>query len=151
MVVLRLGGVYADIDTECRVPLDSIVRSRDTLIVGWENEFIDAQHAVEAWYVRTRQVLQWVFAGAPTHPALREVCDRIAASVKGKTSFSSDPNLDILERTGPGVFTDVVMKHANLHPPSDVSLFLCFLHTTNKSSDCFDYLLSAVKMSVYLN
>lgn len=49
MVVLRLGGVYADIDTECKRPLDSIIRSRDTLIVGWENEFPDAQKALDAW------------------------------------------------------------------------------------------------------
>ncbi len=49
MVVLRFGGVYADIDTECKQPLDTIIRSRDTLIVGWENEFPDAQKAVDAW------------------------------------------------------------------------------------------------------
>ena len=49
MVVLRAGGVYADIDTECKQPLDTIVRSRDTLIVGWESEFPDAQKALDAW------------------------------------------------------------------------------------------------------
>jgi mannosyltransferase OCH1-like enzyme len=123
MVVLRLGGVYADIDTECRQPMDSLIRSKDTLIVGWENEFPDPQAAVESWYVRTRQVLQWVFAGAAGHPALREVCDRIAGSVR--TTFSSDPNLDILEKTGPGVFTDVVLRHAARHPPSNVSFSAC--------------------------
>lgn len=120
MVVLRHGGVYADIDTECREPLDSIIRSKDTLIVGWENEFPSPQKAVESWYARTRQVLQWVFAGAPGHPALRETCDRIAASVR--TTFSSDANMDVLEKTGPGVFTDVVLKHSDLHPPSNVRL-----------------------------
>ncbi len=49
MIILRVGGVYADIDAECKQPLDTIIRSRDTLIVGWENEFPDAQKAVDAW------------------------------------------------------------------------------------------------------
>jgi mannosyltransferase OCH1-like enzyme len=49
MLILRVGGVYADIDTECKQPLDTIIRSRDTLIVGWENEFPDPQKAVDAW------------------------------------------------------------------------------------------------------
>lgn len=49
MVVLKMGGVYADIDTECKQPLDAIIRSKDTLIVGWENEFADAEKAAAAW------------------------------------------------------------------------------------------------------
>lgn len=49
MVVLRHGGAYADIDTECRRPLDEVLRSRDTLVAGWENEFVSDQAAVTAW------------------------------------------------------------------------------------------------------
>ncbi|GAB4818501.1 hypothetical protein N2152v2_005547 [Parachlorella kessleri] len=116
MVVLRAGGVYADIDTECKQPLDTIIRSRDTLIVGWESEFPDAQKALDAWHVRTRQLLQWAFAAAPEHPALKELCDRIAGSQH--RAFSPDTHLDTLERTGPGLFTDTVLKHADLHAPN---------------------------------
>ena len=39
LVVLHTGGVYADIDTECRRPLDEFLRTTDTLVVGWEGEF----------------------------------------------------------------------------------------------------------------
>ena len=39
MVILKYGGVYSDIDTECRRPLSSIIKARDTMVVGWENEF----------------------------------------------------------------------------------------------------------------
>ncbi|KAL6771149.1 hypothetical protein ACKKBF_B34135 [Auxenochlorella protothecoides x Auxenochlorella symbiontica] len=110
MVVLRLGGVYADIDTEARQPLDGLLASSDTLVVGWESDFPDAQATVDAWYVRPRQVLQWVFAAAPGHPALRAACDRIAAGVATRHSLS--PAIDTLERTGPGLFTDVVLEAA---------------------------------------
>lgn len=70
-------------------------------------------------HVRTRQLLQSVFAAAPGHPALKEVCDRIASS--RRNTFSLDTHIDTLERTGPGVFTDVVLKHADLHAPHKAS------------------------------
>jgi mannosyltransferase OCH1-like enzyme len=48
MVVLRHGGVYADLDSECRRPLDSLLHSGDTLVAGWDTEFPDAQAALDA-------------------------------------------------------------------------------------------------------
>ena len=39
MVVLKYGGVYADVDTECRQPLDPLVQEEDSLIVGLEQDF----------------------------------------------------------------------------------------------------------------
>ena len=64
------------------------------------------------------QVLQWVFAAAPGHPALRDMCDHIARS--GGAKFSASTNVYTLERTGPGAWTDVVLRHARAHPPSKV-------------------------------
>jgi hypothetical protein len=60
MVVLRMGGVYADIDTECRKPLNNLILPRDTLVVGWENEFSTAEEASSRKYVRKRQVSPFV-------------------------------------------------------------------------------------------
>lgn len=56
MVLLRHGGVYADIDTECRIPVDDIVSDHDTLVVGWENEWATPAIAFNHHYVRLRQV-----------------------------------------------------------------------------------------------
>ena len=108
LVVLHTGGVYADIDTECRRPLDEFLRTTDTLVVGWEGEFATDEMAYSRHFVRRRQVLNWVFAGAPGHPALREICDHVARSVH--RVFTNNTNRDTLERTGPGAFTDVVMR-----------------------------------------
>ena len=66
------------------------------------------------------QLLQWVFAAAPGHPALRDICDYIAKHATSK--FLVEGNLDTLERTGPGIWTDLVLKHALQNPPSKVSL-----------------------------
>ncbi len=65
------------------------------------------------------QVLQWTFAAAPGHPALRAMCDRIAHSKDQR--FSGNRNFDTLERTGPGPFTDVILDYAQLHPLSKVA------------------------------
>lgn len=56
MVVLRMGGVYADVDTECKSPLNDLILPHDTLIVSWENEFSTAEEARHRSYVRKRQV-----------------------------------------------------------------------------------------------
>jgi hypothetical protein len=74
------------------------------------------------------QVLQWVFAGAPGHPALREICDHIATHAT--TVFSNNTNRDTLERTGPGVWTDVILRHALQHPPAKVGKLETFLICT---------------------
>ena len=66
----------------------------------------------------TAQVLQWVFAAAPGHPALREMCEHIAQAA---LSMYGQSNSDTLERTGPGAWTDIVLKHARQHPPAYVS------------------------------
>ena len=63
------------------------------------------------------QVLQWVFAAAPGHPALREMCEHVAAHAMASFGMADH---DTLERTGPGPWTDIVLKHARLHPPSKV-------------------------------
>ena len=74
---------------------------------------------IELFCTMSSQVLQWTFAAAPGHPALREMCDHIARSMDRR--FSGNKNFDTLERTGPGPFTDVILNYAQLHPLSKVS------------------------------
>lgn len=118
MVLLRLGGVYADIDVECRQPLDSVIQPADTLLVGWDDEVGDVAAATQRSLARQRQVASWFFAAAPGHPVLRQVCDHIARNAM--TVFSNNTVRDTLERTGQGVFTDMVLQWALQHPPAKV-------------------------------
>ena len=64
-----------------------------------------------------------MFAAAPGHPALRDLCDHIALHAFGE--FSGNTNRDTLERTGPGVWTDIILKHAYMHPPAKVGDSRC--------------------------
>ena len=71
LVVLRHGGIYADIDTECGVDFDELIQPDDTFLAGWEDEFASADIAVSNKFARQRQVLQWAFAATPGHPLLQ--------------------------------------------------------------------------------
>lgn len=64
------------------------------------------------------QICQWVFAAAPGHPALREVAEHIAHTLH--ITFDQNTNRDTLERTGPGVWTDKLLKYALHNPPAKV-------------------------------
>lgn len=125
MVVLRLGGVYADIDVECRQPLDGVIQPADTLLVGWDAELADIAAAATQQYARQRQIATWFFAAAPGHPVLRELCDHIAHNAM--TVFSNNTVRDTLERTGQGVWTDRVLRHALQHPAAKVRMRCCFI------------------------
>lgn len=110
LVILKYGGVYADVDTECRQPLESFLLPTDTLVVGWEADYEQPEQAFLKHMVRQRQILNWVFAAAPGHPAVREACDRIKRNAL--MTFSQATNRDTLARTGPGLWTDVILEHA---------------------------------------
>lgn len=71
MVVLKHGGVYADVDTQCASSLDSIIMPTDSLLTGWEDEYATAELAVMSNFARQRQLQQWIFAAEPGHPALQ--------------------------------------------------------------------------------
>lgn len=121
MVVLRMGGVYADIDVECRQPLDAVIMPADTMVVGWEGEADGDDGLSGRHFARKRQILQWFFAAAPGHPVLREICDAIARHAM--TTFSNNTVRDTLERTGPGIWTDKVLQHATGHPAAKVMVY----------------------------
>jgi hypothetical protein len=131
LAVLKHGGVFVDELMYTKTAagggagarsmpslrsLDAILRSEDTMVTSWDVEFPSGQAAISSCYIRARQLHHRLFAAAPAHPALLEIVQRIAATLE--TRFSLHPLIDALERTGPGVFTDAVLKHAHNHPPA---------------------------------
>lgn len=70
-MVLRYGGLYADIDTECGMNLEDILQPEDGFVAGWEQEFPTQDMAIGYKFARQRQILQWVFAASPGHPLLQ--------------------------------------------------------------------------------
>jgi|LauGreSBDMM110SN_4_FD.fasta_scaffold06300_3 mannosyltransferase OCH1-like enzyme len=111
MVILRYGGVYADTEVECRRPLESLIRPTDTMVVGWDIEAPTNEMALAMGLLRRRQLHQMFFAAAPGHPALRDVCNHIAAST-AQPLEPMNSNGTWINSPFRGIWTDVVLKHA---------------------------------------
>jgi hypothetical protein len=71
LVLLRHGGVYADVDAAAAAPLDALLTAGDSLVVCWENAFHTAAEAYERHYVRQRQARR---RRTHTRPACACVC-----------------------------------------------------------------------------
>ncbi|KNE59658.1 hypothetical protein AMAG_05132 [Allomyces macrogynus ATCC 38327] len=84
------------------------------LVIGMESDL-----ATDDWYrffARQLQLCQWTFAGVAGHPILTAI---VAESVQrlrakwaaglGESGWPSITNEDVLDLTGPGVFTDVIL------------------------------------------
>jgi mannosyltransferase OCH1-like enzyme len=108
LVILREGGVYADMDAGCVKPIESFISPMDALVVGWENECATDERAYSRHFARRRQITNWVFAGVPEHPALKEMADHVREHAN--VQFMNNTNRNTLEKTGPGAFTDAIMR-----------------------------------------
>lgn len=109
------GGIYTDIDTICRRPINTWTDGDDTikLILGVEVDMDKYSDWKSMEYARNFQILQWTIASAPNHPILKDIIYQIHDSVQFKTLDKTMVKGNILDLTGPGVWTDVILKHLN--------------------------------------
>jgi alpha 1,6-mannosyltransferase len=104
LVVYELGGVYSDIDTICRRPVDNWHDQRDNvnMILGIE------------WLMTDFQIVQWTFAAKAKNPILGKVVEAIKKysfdKMKNGTFFDFD-NMEVLYWTGPKIWTNVVLEY----------------------------------------
>ncbi|OLL24808.1 Initiation-specific alpha-1,6-mannosyltransferase [Neolecta irregularis DAH-3] len=112
LILLARGGIYSDIDTAALKPAKEWIPSTvspDTvgMVIGIESD--PDLDDWEKYYVRRIQFCQWTIRAKPGHPILREVVARISEEVLSRKSLGTllDVN-DVLELTGPGVWTDSV-------------------------------------------
>ena len=122
------GGVYADLDVECRMPIDywlamhqaslspkqsdSCAAVPYSAIVGVEGLIKTETAKLEGMtrdalrqkvaYTDFMQYCQWVMASAPGDPLFKDVVRRVLANAK-------DAAMHTLHKTGPGVFTKAVI------------------------------------------
>lgn len=122
LILLARGGTYSDADTELLKPIPVwIPGSLNPLNIG-------VTIGIEAdpdrpdwaeWYARRIQFCQWTIQSKPGHPILREVVARITEKTLAKKKKGSmfDASIsrgtDIMDWTGPGIWTDSVMDYFN--------------------------------------
>lgn len=119
LILLARGGVYSDIDTSAIksavewVP-ESVPREAIGLVIGIEADPDRPDWA--DWYSRRIQFCQWTMQSKPGHPVLREVVSRITSETlrrKKGNMLVSTKDKNVIEFTGPAVWTDVIFEYFN--------------------------------------
>lgn len=108
-VIHAFGGVYADIDVMCEVPvkdwIDHDLFNVD-IVLGWEA--ISSRKAIEARHFAVEfQLCQWTFAAAPGNWLLRSVLDEI---VNYYETGQHKESVSIIRSTGPGMFSMAIHR-----------------------------------------
>lgn len=119
LILLARGGVYSDIDTSALksavewVP-DSVPRETIGLVIGIEAD--PDRPDWHDWYSRRIQFCQWTIQSKPGHPVLRDIVARVAAETLKRQRSGSLAAMDtknVIEFTGPAVWTDTIFEYFN--------------------------------------
>lgn len=127
LILYARGGVYSDIDTTGLKPVDKWVSNNNTIFDTPNNAGvvigIEADPDRPDWndyYARRIQFCQWTIQSKQGHPMLGELIAKITEITLQKEKEGSlnkikgkDAGDDIMNWTGPGIFTDEVFKYLN--------------------------------------
>ncbi|PMD46106.1 glycosyltransferase family 32 protein [Hyaloscypha variabilis F] len=116
MIMFAEGGIYNDLDVHLMKPLPWEVmgpskegnKGPPSLIIGLEGD------GTTKGLPRSPQFVQWTIASAPSHPvlldALTRITDRTPEFLK-KQQDDKNGDADVMNWTGPSVWTDAVLAH----------------------------------------
>lgn len=119
LILYARGGIYSDIDTYAIQSAvnwlpDQVPRETVGLVIGIEAD-PDRPDWAE-WYSRRIQFCQWTIQSKPGHPVLRDVITRITnetLALKRTGALSRFLGNNVVDLTGPAVWTDTVMDYFN--------------------------------------
>ncbi|KIV88805.1 hypothetical protein PV10_08447 [Exophiala mesophila] len=125
LILLHEGGTYTDIDTEALKPIKTWTKhgarqlnTNVSIVIGVEAD--PDREDWRQWYARRLQFCQWTIHSKPGHPILVEVVARIteltlAMHREGRLSAAESMD-EILNHTGPGIWTDAIFAYFNIAP-----------------------------------
>ncbi|KAF4963361.1 hypothetical protein FSARC_8611 [Fusarium sarcochroum] len=119
LILFARGGIYSDIDTyaiqssvkwlPAQIPRDTI-----GLVIGIEADPDRPDWA--QWYSRRIQFCQWTIQAKPGHPVLGNIITRVTQQtlkLKAQGKLAKFVDRDVVEFTGPAVWTDAIMEYFN--------------------------------------
>ena len=117
LAMLARGGVYSDMDTSLLKPIDAWIpkdlRHKDISVVV-SLEYDDTTYRM---FVRPISFCQWTLMAKPGHALFERAVQRVMSNLeyiaRRKRVLLRELELnkmEVLEATGPGMFTDVVME-----------------------------------------
>jgi alpha 1,6-mannosyltransferase len=119
LILLARGGIYSDIDTYAiRSALewipDSVPREAIGLVIGIEAD--PDRPDWHDWYSRRIQFCQWTIQSKPGHPILRQIVTHITNEtlrMKRAGELTAFRDKNVVEFTGPAVWTDIIFGYFN--------------------------------------
>ena len=101
-VVYQFGGIYADLDTECRGPASKWIDKNDSLVVTVEN--------------KTGAIGNYVFAAIPKHPAIYSVLENFV-EIYQSDSFLNKRSQTPVQDFGAHGWSIGILKYYGLNEP----------------------------------
>jgi alpha 1,6-mannosyltransferase len=118
LILLARGGIYSDIDTAALKPAmdwvpSEVPRSSYGMVIGIEADPDRPDWA--DWYSRRIQFCQWTIQAKPGHPVLADIVANITQEtlLRKKQGRLSIGHEDIVEFTGPALWTDTIFRFFN--------------------------------------
>ena len=123
-LMYRFGGIYLDIKSTSKVPLNSLVRLDDEYILGqWDNE-TNEPHAgwglhEEVRDIRGGEYQQWFIICKPMHSFLNAVITAVTSNILEfpRRSRYTHGRMGVLELTGPIAYSRAIHDYINQRPP----------------------------------
>ncbi|EUC48371.1 glycosyltransferase family 32 protein [Bipolaris oryzae ATCC 44560] len=118
LILLARGGIYSDIDTTALKPAfewipSDVAANSYGMVIGIEADPDRPDWA--DWYSRRIQFCQWTIQSKPGHPVLVDVVARITEETlnRKRAGKLTANHKDIVEFTGPAVWTDTIFSYFN--------------------------------------
>lgn len=118
LILLARGGIYSDIDTAALRPAmdwvpSEVSRSSYGMVIGIEADPDRPDWA--DWYSRRIQFCQWTIQSKPGHPILADIVANITQETlsRQKSGRLTGKHEDIVEFTGPAIWTDTIFRFFN--------------------------------------
>ncbi|VVT53959.1 uncharacterized protein SAPINGB_P003836 [Magnusiomyces paraingens] len=123
LILLARGGIYSDVDTQALKPVpnwipENVDPQKLGLVIGIEAD-PDRPDWAE-WYARRIQFCQWTIQSKPGHPVLRDIVAKITEETLHRKHHgtlplpnSKDRGSQIMDWTGPGIWTDSIFEYFN--------------------------------------
>ena len=129
-IILKYGGIYTDLDTECIVPIKFWKNiNNKNIIIGLENY---------------THICQWTFGAVPNHPFMNFLIEIIHNKIMKGIDFSSEHFVHYT--TGPGIFTDSFYKYMKYSTSIPLlSIYNKYYKNDNENNEICMYKLNIFK------
>ena len=127
LLLLAEGGVYADLDVECREPIDGWIPSdfqdKVGVVLGIEADRKPVENDARLYYDHRPWIwgiTNWTLMAKRGHPFLRFVAESVASNLlemarkQGKSISTMDLSYkEVIDATGPRAFTETFLAYAS--------------------------------------